>query len=62
VRSRGNNNTTGCDSEFTDNKQTQPAPMTIHVTSQTHVLDCLDSEGSAPYSLSGIDKDTSVAA
>ncbi|KAF8492847.1 hypothetical protein F5888DRAFT_1636983 [Russula emetica] len=63
-RSRGNNNTTECDSEFTDNKQTRTRaiPMTIRVTSQTHVLDCLDSGDSAPYSLSGIDKDTSAAA
>jgi hypothetical protein len=49
-------------SEFTESKQTQAIPMTVRVTSQTHVLDCLDSGDSAPYSLSGIDKNTSEAA
>ncbi|KAN0118084.1 hypothetical protein V8E52_005671 [Russula decolorans] len=33
VRSRGDNDTTGCESEFTDNKQTQAVPMTVKDTS-----------------------------
>lgn len=62
ARSRGNNNTTGCDSEFAANKQTRGIPMTIHVTNQTHVLNCLESGDSAPYSLSDIDKEPPAAA
>ncbi|KAI0279425.1 hypothetical protein BGY98DRAFT_968865 [Russula aff. rugulosa BPL654] len=61
-RRHGNNNTTGCDSEFTDSKQTGAIPMTVHIASRTHVLESLDSGDSAPYPLSGIDRDASAAA